>query len=181
MHHRLHPQHLKFPEESQASQKPHTKTSCPFQGIAIEEHCGKGSAHFQKQKALMRAESGPSTSTKEKQADWHQRWCLVAGSENTAWIRHAEIGNICSIPGPLGNASQLQATEERKQRGARRGQPPCSSAGTEMDPKDFKKGRKHPQWLLCSTTGPYMWLMGWGSNRSQWDWKPLSPFPRSHL
>lgn len=69
MHHRLHPQHLKFPEESQASQKPHTKSSWPFQGIAIEEHCGKESARFQKQKALMRAVSGPGTSTKEKQAD----------------------------------------------------------------------------------------------------------------
>lgn len=29
-----------------------------------------------------------------------------------------------------------------------------------MDPKDFRKGHKHPCWLLCSTTRTYMWLMG---------------------
>lgn len=147
------------PEEPQASQMVKRILSWPFLGIAIGKRCRKGSSHLQTKKPSMRAESGPGTSTDQNQTERHRSRCLIPASENPARLRH-KIRNTCSISEPLGDSKPFQAKDERIKERSVRGTVPSSHAGTEMDPKDFRKGHKHPSWLLCSTPRTYMWLMG---------------------
>lgn len=159
------PQHkARAPNKPQALQmRKRKKISWPFPDIPLGKHWRKGSTHFQMEKSFMRTESGPRTRTDQNQTEWHQSRRLIAVREKPAWLCH-EIRNTWSTSEPLGDSKPFQATEKSKKKRDEYGRDsltvPSSHAGTEMDPKDFRKGHKHLHWLLCSTTRTCVWLMG---------------------
>lgn len=77
----------------------------------------------------------------------------------SAWLCY-KIKNTCSISESLGDSKPFQAIDERRNERGAGGTVSSSHAGIEMDPSDFRRGHKHPCWLLCSTTRTYVWLMG---------------------
>lgn len=127
--------------------------SWPCRGIAVEEHCRMGSARFQMKKAWMRTESGSSSSMTAKQTKLTDIRDDVSLPGVRTQLRYMQIRNICSICDPVAEISQLQAAEERRNERCLEGTALHQHWAAQ---KGLQKEYKHSQWVLCSTTRPFM-------------------------